>query len=170
MNGLSVVFVNNIPYGSRVYADGRELKVKRDATGVYVANVETEKEYVDISVENPFFGELPFLKWFLLTLFFWAVSLFGLFDTVENKRCVSVRAKIRVKTSDSAFVKLRFGIFRDGAPAVEITETNTEATEVENAYRLDKRAKRRNAAYKAFRIVSIVAAAIITVLIVVKNL
>ena len=168
MKGLSVVFLNNIPYGSRVYADGKEITPKRDVTGVYVANAETEKDEIEIKIVNPYLAEMPFWKWFFTTLLCWAVSFFGLFDTIDNKRCVSVKVGINATTGETAFVKLRFLFFKDGAPAVEIAETNTGTAVTENAFSLDKTAKKRNRIYKIFRILSLVAVAVIVAVLIIK--
>ena len=163
MKGIRIFLVNNLPYGSRLFADGKEIKAKKNRRGGSEIFVETENKTADIRVLNVFDGQLSFFKWFAMTFVCWVLSVFGLFDSVTNPKGRTVEIKLDVKTSEDAFIKLKFNIFKNESPAAEITETNTDVNEISNVYFTDQVAKKRNKYYKVWRVVSIVAAAVIAV-------
>ena len=161
MSEIRINIVNNLPYESRLFIDGKETIVQRDKkTHVSEVVVETDKESAEIRVENLFVERLPFWKWFLTTFVCWLVSIFGIFDSVSGKTGRLVDIKLNVKPTETAFLKMKFNIYKKDNRAVEILETNTEVEEISNVYRIDKQAKRRNKAYKIVRIISVIAVAI----------
>lgn len=160
MNKITINFVNNLPYGSRCFVDGNETVIKRQKNGISEVVVETDKDKAEIRIANVSMVFLPFWKWFLSTLFFWVISVFGVFDSVSDKTGRVLDVNLTVKTTENAFVKMKFNLFKKDNPAVEVVETDTEIQEISNIYRIDKQAGRRNKAYKIVRIISLIAVAI----------
>lgn len=166
MKGVTIKLLNNLPYGSRLFVDGKETRVKRNKRGVSEVFVGTENDTAEIRIVNIFDGQLQFWKWFLITFVCWIISVFGLFDSVSNGKGRTVDLNLGVKTAEDAFLALKFNAYRNDKPAAAITETNTEINEVSNRYYTDKRAKKRNKFYKIWRIFSVVAAAIVLIVII----
>lgn len=166
MKGINLQFVNNLPYGSRLFADGKEIRVKRNSRGTSEVFVETDKETAEIQVKNLFEGQLPFWKWFLITFTCWIISVFGIFDSVSNNKGRTVDVNFNVKPEENAFVKIKFNLYKKDTPAMQIVETNTEVNEVSNIYKIDKQAQKRSRFYKVWRILSVIAVVIITVTII----
>lgn len=166
MNRINITLENNLPYGSRLFADGKEIAVEKDKRGVAEIFVETEKESSEICIVNVFENQLPFWKWFLITFTCWIISLFGIFDSVSNSKGRTVDVKLQLKTSGNAFVKLKFNQYKKDAPVMQITDANTEINEISNRYYTDKRAQKRAKFYKVWRIVSIIAVAVIALFVI----
>lgn len=166
MKGITIKLLNNLPYGSRLFVDGKEMRVERHKNGTSEVFVETDNDTAEVRVVNLFDGQLPFWKWFLTTFVCWIVSIFGVFDSVSNPKGRTVDLNLGVKTADDAFLTLKFNIYRNDKSAATIEETNTEINEISNRYYTDKRAKKRNKFYKIWRIFSVIAAAIVTIAII----
>ena len=160
MNGINLIFVNNLPYGSRLFVDGKERQVKRNKRGTSEIFVETDKSEAEIGILNFFDGQLPFWKWFFVTFVCWLISVFGIFDSVPNKKGRTVDVKFTATARENAFVKIKFNLYKKDYPAMQIVDANTEVNEIKNLYFTDKRAKKRAKIYKIWRIFSIIAAAI----------
>ena len=161
MSELRINLVNNLPYESRLFIDGKEMIPQRDKkTRISEIVAETDKEFTEIRVENFFEARLPFWKWFLTTFVCWIISVFGIFDSVSGKTGRVVDLKLNVKTTENAFVKMKFNLYKKDGTVAQITETDTEVREITNIYRIDKQAKKRNKAYKIVRIISLIAVAI----------
>ncbi|HBF86322.1 MAG TPA: hypothetical protein DDW54_01430 [Clostridiales bacterium] len=159
MNALKLTVLNNIPHGSRLFVNGAEIALKRAKSGVKEAVVYAENGEYDIIVKNFLWAGLPFFKWFLFTLFFWLVSVFGIFDVHGDGSCYAVNARLKAKSDGDASLTLKFGLFKDGAPVFTVVQSDAETEEISNVYALDKRAKRRNRIYGIVRILSAIAVA-----------
>ncbi|MBQ9485324.1 MAG: hypothetical protein IJU83_00640 [Clostridia bacterium] len=166
MKSVKFSFVNNLPYGSAVFADGKEIKVNKLKNGRSEALVETEKEEVEIRITNPFDGQLPFLRWLIRTAICWLISVFGIFDRVENRSCRVADVKLNVKTAENVCLTMKFNLYRKDSPVVQITGDNVDFTEINNVYYVDEKAKKRVKFYKIWRIFFILAAAVITSIII----
>lgn len=169
MNGVKIIFVNNLPYDSRLLIDGKETRPKRNKNGTSEVFFETDKRTIGVKVVNIFDGQLPFLKWFLMTFVCWIISAFGIFDSVQNKKGRTVDVGFNVGTGEDASVKIKFNAYKKDGPAMQIVEKNTEVNETSNLYFTDERARKRAKIYKLWRIFFIIAAAVVVVAIFAKR-
>ena len=135
------------------------IKFKRLKNGTREGTATTENGYAEVCVKNFLWAGLPFFKWFLFTLFFWLVSVFGIFDVHGDGSCYAVNARLKAKSEGDASLTLKFGLFKDGAPVFTVVQSDAETEEISNVYALDKRAKRRNRIYGIVRILSAIAVA-----------
>ena len=154
MKELKILLVNNLPYESRLFIDGKEQRYKKNKRGVSEIRYQTDKDTAKIRVANFFDGQLPFWKWFWQTVMCWVLSVFGIFDSVENPKGRTVDFEFDVNAFDGAFVKIKFNLFKKDAHVAEVVDTNAEIVEIANRYFVDKTAQKRSKIYKIWRIIS----------------
>lgn len=63
--------------------DGKRVKTKRNQYGVELANIQTEKSTINVKVQSCLQLQNPL--WFLVNMFFYIISFFGLFDVRPSK-------------------------------------------------------------------------------------
>lgn len=156
MANVKIEIVNNLPVGSRLIVDGKELNVQYAKQGGGVAEFQTEKESTEISFVNFYEAQLPFGKWLLITLVYWLLSVFGIFDFVSNKHGDLIKCKFTVDTTQDVSLKLKFNRFAREKRAVEFVESSTEVQEAENVYTVDKTAIKRRKGYNLFKFFSLI--------------
>ena len=139
MRALEMKIVNNTNLSPAVRIDGKPVRLKRNAYGNYTYRAATEAETVRVSVT--YLSELRSRFWFLASLFFFVVSLFGLFDSFD-RRCREMVCDLTVHTDGNGPLILRFFPYADGARAMAYEYDGT-VTETENKYYFNAAAKKR---------------------------
>ena len=66
-----------------LYVDGKRIKTKRNQYGVELANFQTENNSINVKVQSCLQLQNPL--WFLVNMFFYIISFFGLFDVRPSK-------------------------------------------------------------------------------------
>lgn len=169
MSKLTVRFINNLPLNSRVFIGGEEASVKRDKSGVSECQAEVSGK-AEVAVKNPFEAQLPFAKWFLRTLFYWIISAFGLFDFVPNKDARVINFAFSADINEDSVATVKFNRYMIDKQAAEITESSCETQISENLYTVDKKAKKRNRAYGAIRVLSVLAMIAVAAVVIIKSI
>ena len=139
MRAFEMKIVNNTSLSPFIAIDGRPVRLKRNAYGNYVYRTETAADAVRVSVT--YFSQMRSRHWFVLSLFFFVVGLFGLFDVVD-RRCREMSCDFLVRTDGNGPLTLRFLPFADGARAMAY-EYDGGVTETENRYSFNAEAKKR---------------------------
>ena len=70
------------------------------------------------------------------------VSIFGIFEPLYDRKCISVDCLFKIKLKEENNIKLKFNSMTTSGKAVEI-ETENIFEEIKNEYFIDKTAKRR---------------------------
>ena len=151
LNNLNLKVSNISNFNPTIYVDGKVIKFRRDNFGNYVTTYQTSSPTVKIEIKKMYDINGPF--WFLTSLLFFFVSIFGIFDLKPNKRCISVIASFNVKVTKNCNLKIGFKSRTQMEKAFELEPTECEIEgETGNKYFIDDVAKKR---YKTMRIVKI---------------
>ncbi|MGN1207874.1 MAG: hypothetical protein ACI4TI_00195 [Christensenellales bacterium] len=77
-----------------ILVDNKPVKLKKNKFGNFCALVQTEKDKVNIKVQK--INELSSRLWFLMGIFFFIVSIFGIFDVKQSKKDVTFDSEFEV--------------------------------------------------------------------------
>ena len=123
-----------------VLINGELVRLKKDQYGHYLYSVDTEQPEFDIEIFTV--HELSGRLWFLLSYFYFLISIFGIFDQRMNKRYQSIKFKAHVSFKQDSNLKVLFFDFAEGQPAIAF-EGDYEGYVVENHYYSDMKIKKR---------------------------
>ena len=139
MNTLSLI-VDKMNYGCRVYADGKQVELKRTKEGLYRGVYSTESDTVELTVikVSEFGGKL----WFLWAMLFFVISCFGIFNSRYDGRYTTVNFRSVVRLNGQNNMRLEFNPFNEGQPAVRYGSDCPTECQV-NFYGIDRQAKKR---------------------------
>ncbi len=140
MNKLKIKFTATSKIRPVVFVDGTPLKMKKNKFDSLEGEITTDKSQVEISICN--YLEINSKLWFLSSLFFFFISLFGIFDIRYDKLCAVSSCKFILKLTGDDNVNFSFRRFADKSKAVEL-DTDTKFEELENVWNVDTRAKKR---------------------------
>ena len=106
--------------------------------------------------------------WFWWNLFYYLISIFGIFDYNNNKRCLVVDFRFNIKLENETKVVMKINNFEDGGRFAEL-ESEAEVEEISNVQCFDKTAKIRHKKMKKAKagifIVSVVLITLIVILV-----
>ena len=140
MNTLNLKILGAGKINPTINIDGKSVKFKKNEFGSYSTNFTTEKEQVEIVIYK--YLEINGKLWFLMSILFFIISLFGLLDTRYDRKCVVVDCKFLVNLQEKTEMTIKVNSLTNEGKAVECT-CNTEFQEISNQYYVDKRAKKR---------------------------
>lgn len=120
--------------------DGKEGSVKRNRFGSATHTADVSSSYAEIRIYNIIAESSPL--WFLVSLFFFIISAFGIFDVKENRKCFAIDATIKIRLNGDANLELAYLPLGDGAPALEV-KGDCDFTVENNVYSVDEVAKKR---------------------------
>ncbi len=100
-----------------------------------------EGENAEITIYKPhnYVGK----NWFWWSLLFYFISIFGIFDVKQNKRCLMVDCRFKVTLEKDKKVVLALNKFEDGGKFAEI-QTEEAVEETSNIQFYDKVAQKRH--------------------------
>ena len=142
MKELNLTVARNVILPSpSISIDGKYVPIKKVKNGqVDSIHYTTENDYVEITVTKHY--ELESKWWFVMSIFFFLISILGIFDTRVGKRFYSVQYSARVRLSDVTNLHLTFNRFKEGERAIEL-KGEAEVEELENVYTLNKKLNKR---------------------------
>jgi len=152
MNTLNLKLVNTANINPTIFVDGKKVKFKKNNFGSIVAETQTDKNEVELSIYK--FLELSSPLWWLWAIIYYIVGLFGIFDVFYPKNCYSIDCKVKVKlNSTNCKLDISFGSI-SGEKAIEYSPSNCEVEELKNEFYLDKTAKNRRKILLVTKIIS----------------
>ena len=86
-----------------IFIDGKEVKYNKDDFGNLVVNYKTEKDSVEVAICK--YLEINSKLWFLMSIVFFFVSIFGIFDARYDKKCVVIDCKYNIKLKEKTDIK-----------------------------------------------------------------
>lgn len=122
-----------------VKIDGKPVKFKKNKFGNLVYNHQTENETAKIEIFRQL--DVGGVVWFFTQLFFFIISIFGIFDVHRRERCAIIDYSAEFTLKETNKLTLRINPVRENAQAVSV-ETDAEATEISNVYYVDNAAKK----------------------------
>ncbi len=119
--------------------DGDPVKFKTNEFGNLVCKYQTESEKVNIKIYRLL--DVGGFGWFITQLFFFIISIFGLFDIHRRERCLVVDFECELDLKEESKLTLRFNTPQKNGKALAV-ETDLTGREISNEYYLDAKAKR----------------------------
>lgn len=140
MVNLNLEFVGFKEADGAISVNGEVVKLKKNKDKTYSYNTETEKEKSEIVIykTHQYNGK----HWFWWNFLYFIVSVFGIFDMRQNKKCLVLDAKFIVSTEKDTNVKITRQNFEDKEKLINI-ETDAEVEEVTNVQYYDKEARKK---------------------------
>ena len=140
MSRLTVKMRGNSPLNPAITVDGKDCAVKRNQYGNKTVTVDSNSDYAEIRIFNVIAESSPL--WVLYSLFFFFISVFGIFDVRENRKCFVIDVTIKVRLYGDTDFDVAYLPLNDGAKAVEIACDGDYSVE-NNVYSIDETAKKR---------------------------
>lgn len=123
-----------------VLLDGKEAKFKKTKTSCLECDYVTENSSVDIEIHR--IPDVGGFWWFITQLFFFLISIFGIFDTHAKESCMQIQYKGRIDLRETNSVRISFKVPKENTPAVQL-QSDLFLSESENLYVLDKALKKK---------------------------
>jgi hypothetical protein len=151
-----------------ILIDDKEVKLKKNEFGSFEHTLQTEKDSVNIKVKT--FLEVNSKWWLLVNLFFFIISVFGIFDYRLPKDCKVMNFETNVKLSDEQNeVNIALANVLPGKPCAEVN-TKCETNEILNICTVDERAKKRLKTLKIIKLVSWLAIIAVSIVLVITGI
>ena len=145
MNKLVLKVMNPQNNGTVLYISDEIVKPEKDKQGHETYIYETGGTSVNVSLYK--YLEVNNPAYFLWQIFFFIISLFGLFDKRQDKACTILKYRSTITLNGSTDVTMRITKSKKDVTAVQL-ETPTEVVEHENVRMTDKKAKKKLKALK----------------------
>lgn len=126
-------------------------KVKKQRK-TYSAVYETEDNNVELLVKS--YSFLHTGLWFIGEMFFFIISVFGIFDMIKSRHTYNTNCKIKVNVDGETNINLKLLNPRNNEAVIKY-ETDANIEEIENNYTFDAVAKKRKKILKIFKILTI---------------
>lgn len=167
MNTLNLKLVNASKLKPTILIDGKAVKAKQNKYGSYQIEYKTQSAKVNVKVFR--FLELSGKLWLLMSLLFFIVSVFGLFDVPYSKNYIVLDCEFEIDLTQNTNVVFTFNNSTDKEKAIEI-ESEIKVTEIKNSFYEDKKVKTRNKIVNIARFVLFVIIAICIGLLISKKI
>ncbi len=95
MKTLNLTLKNAKNLSPTILIDDKPVKLKKNAFKAYTTQYQTEKNEVSIVIQK--YQELSGKLWFLMSILFFIISVFGIFDIRMGKRSTVINSKFNVK-------------------------------------------------------------------------
>lgn len=162
MNNLQLKIRKQFAFKPIVEINNKIVKLKKNEFGNLTTNYQSEKQEVEVKIYTlP--NELSYKYWFLMSVLFYIVSIFGIFDLPYNKNYYSLEYKGKIKLTENTILDLTMEKPADNAKAISVREGNFEDNET-NVYKYDLKIKKRRRLLIGLKIASWVLIAVGVVL------
>ena len=122
-----------------ITVDDKPIKFKKNNFGNLTAKYQTANDKVKIKIYNTL--DVGGIFWFITQIFFFLVSIFGIFDLHEKQKCIGLDFAMEVDLKDENKLTLQFNTPRTEGKAINV-ETDLTYRESSNQYHFDNQAKR----------------------------
>lgn len=151
MNQLNLKVKKGFDKYVKISIDDKKVKSKKDSFGSRIINYQTENDTVDIKIYH--YLEINNKMWFLTNIFFYIISIFGLFDMKLNKTCKVVNCHFIVKMKDVVNMTITTNIKNSTDLQEAQVECDSEYQTQENSIYIDDVAKKRFKILKTAKII-----------------
>lgn len=146
-------------HNAYISIDGKPVKFKRNQFKNFEYRHQTEQDKVKIQICK--YADIGGFFWFITQLFFFVISIFGIFDTHAKNKGLCLDYVLDVDLRDEANnLTIRCNPPRENQKAIEI-ETGLQIEEQNNNYLIAKNAKKK---FKTLKISKIICAIAIVVI------
>ncbi len=131
--------------------DDKQVQFKKNQFGSYEHTVQTESDSVNIKIKT--FLELNSKWWFVAGIFFFIISIFGIFDYRYPKNCAKISLDLNAKVNQNR-EELEIHLFKStGQKTCAEIKGNLEVEEVENSFIVDAVAQKRRKTLRTTKLV-----------------
>lgn len=120
--------------------DGEEVKLKKNKYGNQIATISSNYNSVQINIYTPI-HELNRNNWFFMSMLFFIISIFGIFDKRYNKKFYTLSYEGYLNFNNGETITLKFNNLKSGKKAITCDSIGFEDNYT-NAYTIDQNAKR----------------------------
>lgn len=150
-----------------VMVDNKSLNFKKNVFGNYTTTFQTDKNEVELAIIN--YLEISGKFWFLMGLFFFLISLFGIFDMRVSKNCLVIKSRFKIYL-DSNVTNFEAQINdKNGEKGISYN-CNDKVEEIENICYEDLVAKKRRKILFVTKILLWIVLTVLSIILLVKNL
>lgn len=154
---------------AHVTVDGKSVKLKKNNFGTYEGNYQTEKDKVEVCVYKV--SEITGRLWFLMSIFFYILSIFGLLDPLKEKNAIVIQCRLMVDLSGVENGKLELSVNANSKSekAVEVV-SDFAIEEIENKIYEDEKVKKRLKILKIAKIFTFLTFVALTIVLIVVTI
>ncbi len=168
MSKLQLKFINNVRLNAIYILDGIQIVPnKKNKYKNYIYEVETEKKELELQIYS--IHELSDRFWFLWTIFFFIIGLFGIFNPRYDKRCMDLRYIGKIHIEQDSELTIAFKTCMDGKKALTFKGNCLIEDNDTNVYRKNKTLCRRFRIIKWIKIGIVVFIIILGVILIIKQ-
>ncbi|MGN0772080.1 MAG: hypothetical protein ACI4MI_05800 [Christensenellales bacterium] len=165
MSTITIKIKAQKKYALQVRADGKVVKGKKDKSGfsVYTFDSNDTQSIVEICNVN----ELSSPLWWLWSIFYFIISLLGIFDPGYGNNYFDVRCKFAVDCTHDGIVEVRVGMSDNGVRR-NVWRSDSRVREIENEFCKNEKIAKRIKLNKILKVVlwvAIVAIAIVATIV-----
>lgn len=164
MNKVNLVVASNKAYDNIVLVDGKRFKYKKNKNKDMVGVIETNNDKVEIEIFNWY--EIKAKLWLIMELFFFVISIFGLFDVKKDKKGKKISFKAVFNLKEVNDIRLSYGPLKDGVAPIRI-DSNADMQVIENTCVVDEVVVKRYKILKILKLLTFILVVGIAVLILV---
>lgn len=136
-------------YAVQVSVDGRRVKGKSDKTGNMIYTYHTDEDRAKVEIFNV--NELSSSLWWLWSIFYFFISVFGIFDPGYGNNFFDVRCNFSVDTTRDANLQVKIGTSDNGIRC-NVWQCDTCATPIDNEFSKNERLQRRIKSNKILKV------------------
>lgn len=148
MNTLSLKIIGAEKRDVLVSLDGKYVRIRRGKGGARLVSLDTENDSVHISVRTHLETREPL--WWLTSIFFFIISIFGNFDIRPNRKCRAIGYEGDVFVTGKTELTLKLLPWSAGREA--ITSSGDDVIETENVCFIDTTALKRRKLLKFIKV------------------
>ncbi len=136
-------------YAIQVAVDGRPIKGKSDKTGNMIYTYGTDNAETKVEIFNV--NELTSQLWWLWSIFYFFIGVFGIFDPGYGNNFFDVRCNFSVDTTRDANLQVKIGVSDNGTRS-NVWQCDTCATPVENEFSKNELLQKRIKSNKILKV------------------
>ena len=140
MNNVNLKVTGGIGLNPNVIIDNNPVKLKKNKYGSLDGNYQTENSEIELKVCR--YLELSGKLWLLMSMVFFIISIFGIFNPPYDRKCIQIDYLCKIKLKETNDIKIKINTQSAGDKAIEV-ESDCEIEEITNSFQIDKVAKKR---------------------------
>lgn len=140
MNNVNLKVTGGIGLNPNVIIDNNPVKLKKNKYGSLDGNYQTENSEIELKVCR--YLELSGKLWLLMSMVFFIISIFGIFNPPYDRKCIQIDYLCKIKLKETNDIKIKINTQNAGDKAIEV-ESDCEIEEITNSFQIDKVAKKR---------------------------
>lgn len=140
MNNVNLKVTGGIGLNPNVIIDNNPVKLKKNKYGSLDGNYQTENSEIELKVCR--YLELSSKLWLLMSMVFFIISIFGIFNPPYDKKCIQIDYLCKIKLKETNDIKIKINTQNAGDKAIEV-ESECKIEEITNTFQIDKVVKKR---------------------------